>query len=124
MTDKLQVKEHLRNGALYRPVAEPSPGAEWKRRLFYQHTSHQQLKAALQERPRLLKRFICIGIPILCITLAFAVYIGFVHPESWFKNLVPVVHFDVPPMGLKETLIFIAVANGLTLFIRKRAFTL
>jgi hypothetical protein len=124
MTDKLQVKEHLRNGALYRPAAEPSLGAEWKRRLLNQHASHQQLKAALRERPRLLKRFLCIGIPILYITFAFAVYIRFLHPESWFKNLVQVVNFDVPPIGLKEIFIFIAVANGLTLFIRKRAFTL
>jgi len=60
MTYKLQVKEHLRNGALYQPMTEPSLGEEWKRQLFFQHFMHRQLKAALQERKRFHKGFICI----------------------------------------------------------------
>ena len=124
MTDKLQVREHLRNEALYRPLSEPSPGGEWKRRLFYQHTLHKQLKAALWERPHLLKRFVCIGVPIICIALVFTWYFGFIHPEHWFENIVPVVSFDVPPIGLKEIFVFVAIVNGLTFIIRKRVFAL
>jgi len=124
MTDKLQVKEHLRNDALYRPLSEPSPGGEWKRRLFYQHTLHKQLKAALLERPPLLKQFVCIGVPVICIALVFTSYFGFIHPERWFENIVPVVSFDVPPVGLKEVFVFVAIVNGLTFIIRKRVFAL
>jgi hypothetical protein len=124
MTDKLQVKEHLRNEALYRPLSEPSLGREWKRRLFYQHTLHRQLKAALWERPHLLKRFVCIGVPIICIALVFASYFGFIQPEHWFESIIPVVSLDVPPIGLKEALAFVAIVNALTFIIRKRLFAL
>jgi len=124
MTHKLQVKEHLRNGALYQSLPETSPSGEWKRRLFDQHTMHSQLKAALQDKPRLLKRFFCIGIPVICITLVFAAYFGFIHTEHWYENIVQVINYDIPPMGLKEVFIFIAVVNGLTFFVKKRAFAL
>ena len=124
MTEKLQVKEHLRNDALYRPLTESSLGGEWKRRLFHRHALNQQLKAALLERSRLPKRFIRIGVPILCTAFAFAVYFGWIHPEHWHEYIVPVVNLDIPPIGLKETLIFVAIVNGLTLLIRKRAYLL
>ena len=134
MTDRLQVREHLRNETLYRPLSKPSPGREWKRRLFYQHTLHKQLKAALWERPHLLKRFVCIGIPIICIALVFTSYFGFIDPERWFENIVPLLTFfenivelpslDVPPIGLIEVLVFVAIVNALTFIIRKRFFAL
>ena len=134
MTDKLQVREHLRNGVLYRPLSEPSPGGEWKRRLFYQHTLHKQLKAAFLERPLLLKQFVCIGVPVICIALVFASYFGLINPERWFENIVsllaffqnivPLLSLDVHPIGLKEVLVFVAIVNALTLIIRKRLFAL
>jgi hypothetical protein len=134
MTDKLQVEEHLRNEALYRPLSEPSLNGEWKRRLLYQHTLHGQLKAALWERPHLIKRFVCIGVPILCIALVFTSYFGLIYPEHWFEYIVPLLSpfenivtslsLDVPPMGLKEVLVFVAIVNGLTFVIRKRGFLL
>lgn len=122
MTHKLQVKEHLRNGALYQPVTEPSLGEEWKRQLFFQHFMHRQLKAALQERKRFHKGFICIGIPILCVLFIFAAYFGYIYPEHWFENIALVVNFYIPQIGLKEILVFIGIVNGLTFFIKKRVF--
>ena len=124
MTDKLQVREHLRNEALYRPLSEPSPVREWKRRLFYQHALHEQLKATLWEEPHLLKQFVRIGVPVICIALVFTSYFGFIHPERWIENIVPFVSFDVPPIGLKEVFVFVAIVNGLTFIIRKRLFAL
>lgn len=144
MTDKLQVKEHLRNEALYRPLSEPSLNEEWKRRLFFQHTLQKQLKSALLEKPHLLKPFVIIGVPILCIALVFASYFGLIHPERWFEsifprlnifesivsflsffeNTVPLLSPDVPPIGLKEVLVFVAIVNALTFIIRKRLFAL
>lgn len=134
MTDKLQVKEHLRNETLYRPLSEPSLSEEWKRRLFDQHTLCQQLKAALWERPRLFKPFVCIGVPIICIAIIFASYFEFINPERWIENIVPALSFfenivtlpslDVPPIGLLEVLVFIAVVNALTFIVRKRLFAL
>ena len=124
MTDKLQVKEHLRNGALYRPLSDPSLGGEWKRRLLYQHALNQQLKAALWESPHLLRQFICIGVPIVCIALAMASYFGLIHPKGWAEIIVPDAIYNVPPIGLKEVFVFIALVNGLTLLVRKRAFLL
>jgi hypothetical protein len=121
MAHKLPVKEHLRNSALYRPVSEPLPGEEWKRRLSYQRSVNRELKAALQERNHLYKLFVYIGVPIACI--AFAVYSGLLNPANWFENIVPIVKFDLPPIGLKETLVFIAVVNGLTFLTRKRVLT-
>ena len=144
MTDKLQVREHLRNEALYRPLSKPSLDGEWKRRLFYQYTLNEQLKAALWERPHLLKQFVCIGVPIICIAFVFTSYFGFIHPERWFENIVPLLSsfeksiplltfyekivpllsLDVPPIGLIEVLVFVAIVNALTFIIRKRLFAL
>jgi hypothetical protein len=124
MTDRLRVKEHLRNEALYRPLREPLLSEEWKYRLLYQHTLRIQLKATLWERPHLLKRFVCIGLPILCIAHAFTWYFGFIQPERWFENIIPILRFDVPPIGLKEVFLFVAIVNGLTFIIRKRALVL
>ncbi len=121
MTDKLQVKEHLRNNALYRPVDEPSPGEEWKRRLFRRYAKRQQLQDALRERSRLSKGFVCIGVPVLGIILAFALYFGWIPTEHWLEGVVPAVNFDIPPIGLQEALIFAAIVNSLTLLVRKRA---
>ena len=144
MTDKLLVKEHLRNEALYRPLSEPSLSEEWKRRLFYQHTLHKQLKAALWERPHFLMQFVRIGVPIICIALVFTSYFGLFHPERWFEsivpllsafksivprlslfdNIVPRLSLDVPPIGLIEVLVFVAIVNALTFIVRKRFFAL
>jgi hypothetical protein len=124
MTDKMQVEEHLRNGALYRPVSESSLSGEWKRKLFYQHALHQQLKNALQEGDPLPKWFFCIGVPIICVTLAVVTYFGFAHPEHWYESIVPIVNFDFLNIGLNEVLVFVATVNGLTLLVRRRAFLL
>jgi len=124
MKETLPVKEHLRNEALYQPLSEPSLSEEWKRRLFYQHTLHRQLKAALWERPHFLKRFVCISVPVICIALVFTSYFEFIHPIHWFESIVPVMSFDVPPIGLKEVLIFVAIVNALTFVIKERLFVL
>lgn len=120
MTDKLQVKEHLRNPSLYQPVTESSLSGEWKRKLFYQYTLHQQLNNALQEKNLFLKWFVCIGVPVICITFAFAVYFGFIQPENWFNKITGIAGLDITSIDLKETLIFVAIVNGLILFVRKR----
>jgi hypothetical protein len=134
MTETLPVKEHLRNEALYRSLSEPSLSEEWKRRLFSQYTLHEQLRAALWERPHFLKRFVCIGVPIICIALVFTSYFGFIDLESWFEgivpilslfeNIAPILDLEVPSIGLKEVFIFVAIVNALTFIIRKRVFAL
>lgn len=144
MKETLPVKEHLLNRALYQSLSERSLNEDWKRRLFYQHTLHQQLKAALWERPHSLKRFVCIGVPILCIALLIASYFEFIHPERWIRNIIHALSFfekivslltffenivalpslDVPPIGLLEVLVFVAIVNALTFIVRKRLFTL
>jgi len=124
MMNKLQVKEHLRNGALYQPATEFSLSEEWKRRLFCQYTMHKQLKAALRERTGVLKPLVYIGVPVTCILLVFASYFGFLQPGQWLDKIVLAADFDVPPIGLKEIFVFAAMVNGLTLLIRKRVFPL
>jgi len=122
MTHELQVKEHLRNGALYRPLSEPSLSDAWKRRVFRQFMLRRQLEAAMEERARLSKKLIRIGVPVLCALFASAEYFGWIHPASWFGMLVAGIHhFKVPPVGLKEALIYVAIVNGLTLLVRKRS---
>ena len=120
MTHELQVKEHLRNGALYRPLSEPSPDGKWKRRVFRQLMLRQQLKAALEEK--LSKKLVRIGVPVLCSAFAFAVYFGWIHPAGWFGALAANMNnLNIPPVGLKEALIYVAIVNGLTLLVRKRS---
>lgn len=122
MMHKLRVQEHLRNGALYLPVSEPPLSGEWKRRLFRQRLLRQQLLAALEERPRLSKRLLRIGVPVLCGAFAFAAYLGLIYPAGWSEALVAYVsNLDAPPVGLKESLLYIAAVNGLTILVRKRA---
>jgi hypothetical protein len=118
--NKLQVKEHLRNGALYQDVTEFSLNQEWKRRLIRQYTLNNQLNAALQERDGFLKPLIYIGVPATCLLAVFAAYIGFIQPEQWLEKIVSFANFDIPPIGLKEIFIFSAVVDCLTLLIWKR----
>lgn len=120
MTDNLPVREHLRNSALYRPVTESSPGNEWKHRLLHQYNLSRQINHALKTRTGILKWFICIGVPIACIVLAFAVYFGFIQPGDWIESIGSIKDWNIPPMGLKEAFIFIAAVNGLTFLIQKR----
>jgi hypothetical protein len=124
MMHKLQVKEHLRNGALYQSVTESSLSEEWKRRLFCQYNMHKQLKAALRERTGVLKPLIYIGVPVMCILLVFAAYFGFLQPGQWLEKIVLATNFDIPPIGLKEIFVFAALVNGLTFLIRERRFFL
>jgi hypothetical protein len=56
--------------------------------------------------------------------VVFTWYFGFIQPERWFENIIPVLRFDVPPIGLKEVFLFVAIVNGFTFIIRKRAFVL
>jgi hypothetical protein len=122
--NKLQVKEHLRNGALYQPMTESSLDEEWKRRLLCQYAMHKQLNSALQERNGFSKSLVYIGVPGMCLLLAFAVYFGFLQPGDWLEKFVLAADFDIPPIGVKESLVFAALVNGLTLLIRKRGFWL
>ncbi len=123
MTDKLPVKVHLCNGALYQSRIESPPGEEWKHRLLFQYCMHRQLKSLLGERKSLFKKSVYIGIPIACIALAFAAYFGFLPPADRFISIAPAVAFDFPPIGLKEALIFAAAIDGLTFLVRKRLFS-
>ncbi len=120
MTHRLQVKEHLRNGALYLPMTVPSLGEEWKRRLFCQYNMNKQLKAALRERTSFLKPLVCISLPIGCILLVSAGHFGLLHPGHWLEKMIMIANFDVPAIGLKEGLVFAAVVSGLTFLIRGR----
>lgn len=118
--NKLQVKEHLRNGALYQPVTESYLNQEWKRRLIRQYTLNHQLNAVLQERNGFLKPLVYIGVPVTCLLAVFATYVGLIQPEQWLEKIVSVAYFDIPPIGFKETFVFAAVVDCLTLLIWKR----
>lgn len=122
MTVKLQVKEHLRNGALYRPSQEPSHSGAWKHRLLFRHTVQRQLNVALMEKNRLKKQLFQIAVPLISTTFAIAAYFVFPKQVQWLENLDFSAYYELPPIGLKELLVFIALANGLTLKIRKRFF--
>ncbi len=123
MTDKLPVKEHLRNASLYRPVIESSPRMEWKHPLLRQYNMSRQISNALRTRTGIQKQFVCIGVPIACIVLAFSFYFGLIQPGDWIESMGSIKDWSIPPIGLKEVLIFIAAVNGLTFLIRKRTFS-
>jgi len=123
MMHKLNVREHLRNSALYQPVTEIPLSEGWKSRLFLQYTIQKQLKAVLRERTVFSNPFVYIGVPVAFILLVTAAYYGFLRQENWIESIAWMVDFEVPPIGLKETLVFAAIVNGLTLLIRKRVFS-
>lgn len=124
MTHELSVKEHLRNSMVYQPASVPVPGKEWKRRLLCRYSLNRQIKTALQERKRLIKWFVYVGVPVLCIAFSFTVYFELPPMENWIRNIEPILNFEIPPIGLKEVLIFIAAVNVLTFLSRKRIYSL
>lgn len=122
MTDKLHVKEHLLNQDLYKPAGESYINTEWKTRLFREYAIRQELKNALMERPPLYKWVIYLCAVIICLTFAFVTYLGFIDPVHWFDNIGRIFNFNIPSIGLKETLVFVILINVLTLMIRKRSY--
>ena len=125
MTNKLAVKEHLRNAALYRPLTEPLPGMEWKHRLLRQYSMDKQLNDALYLHNGVLKLPVCIVVPIACLFFVFSAYFGYLPLGQWFEEIIISIDaLTIPPIGLKEIFVFAAVVNGLTFLIRKRTFFL
>jgi TRAP-type uncharacterized transport system fused permease subunit len=125
MTNKLPVKEHLRNAALYRPLTEPSPGMEWKSRLLRQYSMGKQLNDALHLKNGILKLPVCIAVPIVCLFFVFAAYFGFLPLGQWFEYTISSIDaLKIPPIGLKEIIVFAALVNGLTFLIKERRFFL
>jgi TRAP-type uncharacterized transport system fused permease subunit len=125
MTNKLPVKEHLRNAALYRPLNESSPGTEWKHRLLRQYSMGKQLDNALHAKNGIFNLPVCIVVPIACLLIVFSAYIGFLPLGQWFEDIIiSIDNLNVPRIGLKEIFIFAAVVNGLTFLIRERKFFL
>jgi len=125
MTNKLPVKEHLRNAALYRPLTEPSTGREWKTRLLRQYSMDKQLNDALHAKNGIFKLPVCIAVPVACLSIVFAAYYGFLPLGQWFKDImISIDVLKVPPIGLKEIFVFAALVNGLTFLIKKRRFFL
>ena len=124
MTDKLPVKEHLRNAALYGPATESSPGEEWKHRLFRQYNMSRQINDTLYARTGMFKWLVYVGVPVVCILMAFSVYFGFIHPGNWIESIDSIENWNIPPISLKEILLFAAAVNGLTFLIRKREWIL
>jgi hypothetical protein len=120
--NKLPVIEHLRNSELYMPTSAPLLSKHWKRRLICQYDMNSQLKAALGERTRYVKWFVCISMPILCILLVSIAHFGFLHPEHWFKGIASITIFGGSSIGLKEILIFSALMSGLTFLVKGRIF--
>jgi hypothetical protein len=124
MTDKLPVKEHLRNAALYGPATESLPGDEWKHRLFRQYNMSRQINNTLYARTGIFKWLVYVGVPVVCVLLAFAAYFSFMPPGDWFENISSIKDWNIPPISLKEILLFAAAVNGLTFLIRKREWLL
>ena len=123
MTDKLPVKEHLRNSALYQPATEPSIGEEWRHQLLRQYNTSRQINAALKIRTGMLKWSICIGVPVVLTLFVCTIYFGFIQPGDWIEKIGPIEDWNIPPIGLKEVLIFVVAVNGLTFLTRKRTFS-
>jgi hypothetical protein len=125
MTNRLSVREHLRNADLYRPLTEPSPGMEWKGRLLRQYGMGQQLNDALHEKNGVLKLPVCIAVPVACLLIVFSAYFGFLPLGQWFEEIISSIDaWKIPPIGLKEIFIFAALVNGLTFLIKERRFFL
>ena len=124
MTDKLQVKEHLRNGALYQPLKDSSLREDWKSRLFRQYSMQKHLKLLLAERAGFFRRPLNFVPSIAFVLLAFAVYFGFLQPGQWLETLASITDYEFPPIGLKETLVFIGIMNGWTFFVLKKRISL
>lgn len=122
MTDKLQVKEHLGNHDLYKPAGESYINSRWKTRLFRQYAISQGLKDALMESPPLYKWLLYFCVAIICFTFAIATYLGLINPVMWLENIGQVTKFNIPPIGLKDILMFVILVNGLTFCIRKRSY--
>ncbi len=125
MTNRLPVKEHLRNADLYRTFNEPSPGMEWKGRLLRQYSMDKQLNDALHLKNGNLKLPVCIAVPIACLFFVFNAYFGFLPLGQWFENIISSIDaLKIPPIGLKEIFVFAALVNGLTFLIKERRFFL
>ena len=124
MVQKIQVKEHLRSRYLYEPSGRSYISSEWKSKLFRQQANKQALKNALMERPSFLKELIYMSTVFMCFTFAIATYLGYINPAHWFDNISQISKFNIPPIGLKEILIFVILINGLTFIIRKRSYFL
>ena len=120
MTYKQPVKEHLRNAALYQPLAAPSRSTDWKSRLFIQSRIQKQLNDVLYSKTSILKLPACIAVPIVCLLLVFASYFGFLPMEQWFENIISKSALNLPAIGLNEVLVFTVVVNGLTFLIMRR----
>lgn len=120
MTNKLPVKEHLRNAVLYQPLALPSHGSEWKRRLFARYRLRKQLNDALYTKFNILQLTVCIVVPVVCLLVVFASYFGFLHLGHWFENIEFKSVMSLSKIGLKEILVFAAVVNLVTFLIMKR----
>lgn len=120
MAHKQPVKDHLRNAALYQPMAAPAYSADWKRRLFIQSSMQKQLNDVLYSKASILKLPACIVVPIVCLVLVFASYFGFLPMGQWFENIISKSALDLPTIGLNEVLVFAAVINGLTFLVMKR----
>lgn len=124
MTHKLPVKEHLRNAALYRPSTVPSHSSEWKRRLLNRYSMHNQLNDVLYSKASIFKLPVCIFVPVTCLALVFSSYFGFLPLGQWSENIISKGVLNVPPIGLKEILVFASVVNALTFLIMKRKLSL
>ena len=122
MINKLPVKEHLRNAALYQPPEEPLCGSKWKRRLLDRYSMHEQLNDVLYSKNSILKLAACIIIPVGCLFLVFAAYFGFLPLGQWFENIISKDLLNIPPISLNEILIFAVTVNCLTFLIMKRKF--
>ena len=120
MTHKLPVKEHLRNATLYRPLAEALRGGEWKRRCLTQYNMQKQLSDTMRLKTGTFKLPVCIVVPIVCLFLVFATYFGFLPLEQWLGLIKIKDILNLFPIGLRESLIFAAVVNGLTFLSMKR----
>jgi TRAP-type uncharacterized transport system fused permease subunit len=125
MTDKMPVKEHLRDAALYRTFTEPSPGMEWKSRLLRQYSMQKQLNDVLLAKNGIFKIPLSIAVPVTCLFFVFAAYFGFLPLGQWFEYTISLIDaLKIPPIGLKEIFVFAALVNGLTFLIKERRFFL
>ena len=123
MTQKLPLKEHLRNAALYQPLNVTPQSSEWKRRLINRYILDKQLNDATYSKISIIKMPLCITVPAVCLILVFASYFGVLPIGQWYENIILKNLLKVPPIGLKEILVLASVVNGLTFLVMKRKFS-
>jgi hypothetical protein len=117
MTNKRLIKDLLGNKELYAAEMTTAIGDEWKKRLLGRYAPDKKLVIATRDERSAWLPAASIALPILCIAVAVASYLGFIHPAAWLES-IPTVNFKAPVIDWKEGLLFAAIVNAVTFLLK------